>query len=78
MVHSRRVGSMKDAHIRSTSQGRCQLKEWESKWPGISPERRALSEQKTKTPSTSPLMHFSSGRDTQPSQKQISIIEIVN
>lgn len=48
MVQSKRVESMKDAHIRSTSQGQCQLKELESKWPGISPEHQALSEQKTK------------------------------
>lgn len=39
---------MKDAHIRVTSQGQCQLKELESKWPGISPKHQALSEQKTK------------------------------
>ena len=44
----KRGGPIKDTPNRSTSQGQCQLKELESKWPGISPEHQALSEQKTK------------------------------
>lgn len=69
MVSSKRTGSMKDAHIRSTSQGQCQLKELESKWPDISPEHQALSEQKNKTQAASLLMHILSAPDSKPLQK---------